>query len=47
MLGAVCRTSQLGIIIYIITYALLYERGYQEFCEVQSSVITKVLFCIS
>ena len=37
-----CRTSQLGIIAYIISYALIHERGYQEFSGVESSVITKV-----
>ena len=36
------RSSQLGIITYIITYALLYEKGYQEWSGVESSVITKV-----
>ncbi|XP_023325354.1 P2X purinoceptor 4 isoform X2 [Eurytemora carolleeae] len=42
LLGIVLRSSQLGIITYIITYALLYEKGYQEWSGVESSVITKV-----
>ena len=36
------RSSQVVIITYIIAWALIHERGYQEASSVESSVITKV-----
>ena len=42
LLGLVLRTSQAIIITYIVGWAMLYERGYQETSPVESSVITKV-----
>ena len=36
------RSSQALIMTYIVAWALLHERGYQEASLVESSVITKV-----
>ena len=36
------RSSQAMIITYIVAWALVHERGYQEASPVESSVITKV-----
>ena len=37
-----CRSSQALIISYIVGWALIHERGYQEAALVESSFITKV-----
>ena len=42
LLGLVLRTSQTIIISYIVGWALIHERGYQESSPVESSFITKV-----
>ena len=42
VLGLVLRSSQAIIITYIVAWALVHERGYQEASSVESSVITKV-----
>jgi len=42
VLGLVLRISQSSILFYIICWALLHEKGYQEAAPVESSVITKV-----
>lgn len=42
LVGLVLRSSQLIIISYIVGWALVHERGYQESSPVESSFITKV-----
>ena len=42
LVGLVLRTSQAIIISYIVGWALIHERGYQESSPVESSFITKV-----
>jgi len=42
LVGLVLRSSQALIISYIVGWALLHERGYQESAVVESSFITKV-----
>ena len=42
-----CRSSQTLIISYIVGWALIHERGYQEAALVESSFITKVKGTIS
>eukprot|EP00095_Tigriopus_kingsejongensis_P001653 snap_masked-scaffold801_size95070-processed-gene-0.12 protein:Tk01653 transcript:snap_masked-scaffold801_size95070-processed-gene-0.12-mRNA-1 annotation:"hypothetical protein DAPPUDRAFT_206200" len=41
-LGLVIRVSQILVFSYVISYAILYERGYQEFGQVESSVTVKL-----
>ena len=38
----VSRGSQLVVISYIVGWAIIHERGYQEAAAVESSAITKV-----
>ncbi|XP_015908917.1 P2X purinoceptor 4 [Parasteatoda tepidariorum] len=40
--GIVSRIIQLVIIGYIIGYVIVYKKGYQEFCDVEGSITTKV-----
>ncbi|XP_059179559.1 P2X purinoceptor 4-like isoform X4 [Physella acuta] len=40
--GIINRLLQLTIIAYVIGYAIVYKKGYQEFDDVQSAVTTKV-----
>ncbi|PRD32702.1 UNVERIFIED_CONTAM: P2X purinoceptor 4 [Trichonephila clavipes] len=42
LVGVISRVVQLIIVSYIIGYAIVYKKGYQEFSEVESSVTTKV-----
>ncbi|CAL1272479.1 unnamed protein product [Larinioides sclopetarius] len=42
LVGVISRLIQLIIIAYIIGYAIIYQKGYQEFSDVESSVTTKV-----
>ncbi|GIY37258.1 p2X purinoceptor 4 [Caerostris darwini] len=42
LVGVISRIIQLAIISYIIGYAIVYKKGYQEFSDVESSVTTKV-----
>lgn len=42
VVGVIGRLIQLTILAYIIGYAIVYKKGYQEFCPVESSVTTKV-----
>lgn len=41
-LGLVIRVCQILVFSYVISYAILYERGYQEFAQVESSVTVKL-----
>lgn len=41
-LGVVRRLIQASIITYVGFYALWMQRGYQEFCQVESSVTVKI-----
>ncbi|XP_072043608.1 P2X purinoceptor 4-like isoform X2 [Amphiura filiformis] len=40
--GLINRVIQIGIIVYVVGYVLILERGYQERCVVQGSVTTKL-----
>lgn len=42
LVGIIGRLIQITIIGYIIGYAIIYQKGYQEFSDVESSVTTKV-----
>ena len=42
LVGLVLRSSQALIISYIVGWAIIHERGYQESSPVESSFITKV-----
>jgi P2X purinoceptor 4 len=43
--GLIFRLLQLAIIGYVIGYAIVYQKGYQERDTAVSSVITKVCEC--
>ncbi|KAK4019347.1 hypothetical protein OUZ56_001370 [Daphnia magna] len=40
--GILGRFLQLCVLSYIVGYVMVYKKGYQEFCSVESAVVTKV-----
>ncbi len=40
--GIISRIVQVAVLSYIIGYVIVWQKGYQQFCDVESAVTTKV-----